>query len=48
MMLRGVVVAIAALILVAAREKISLELTRRRFRRQLQEGTEAASPAVGD
>jgi simple sugar transport system permease protein len=39
---------LAALILVAAREKISLELTRRRFRRQLQEGSEAPSPVAGD
>ncbi len=37
-----------ALILVALREKLSVELVRRRFRRELREGSDAVSPVAGD
>ncbi len=39
---------LSALILVALREKISIQLNRRRFRRQLQDSSQAQTPVPGD
>ncbi len=39
---------LSALILVALREKLSVQLNRRRFRRQLEESSQVGSPVPGD